>query len=127
SAKAESCRALLKAIVENRQSSWSASAEVLMSLMKTEWSGQDEWLRALLHNPTLSNFSEDATEGAAESKDESSAKAEAAKGTIGIEDVRVARDVGFSWEFQPGILASVLHRDIDKWRPVISDLVGHSH
>src|SRR5262249_29143708 len=40
SARAESYRALLKAIVENRGASWSAGVEALASLMKTEWSGQ---------------------------------------------------------------------------------------
>jgi len=127
SAQAESHRALLKAIVTNRQASWSARAEVLMSLMKTEWGGQEEWLVSLFADPTLSNIPEDEIESAVESKDESSAKTDAAKGAIAIEDVPVARDVGFSGEFKPGILASVFHRNIDKWLPVVSDLAGHSH
>jgi len=133
SARAESYRALLKAIVENRQASWSARVEVLASLMNTEWSGQEEWFISLFADPTLSALQEVEIEDAVEPKDESSARTDAAKGAIAIDDVTVARDVGFRWEFQPGVLATVLygntvfHGNADKWLPVISNLVGHNH
>src|SRR5262249_52283151 len=133
SARAESYRALLKAIVESRQSSWSARVEVLASLMNTEWSGQEEWFISLFADPTLSGFQEGEIEDASESKDKSGARTDAAKGAIAIDDVTVARDIDYRREFQNGVLATVLygntvfHGNADKWLPVISNLVGHNH
>src|SRR5262245_57921867 len=137
SARADSYRALLKAIVENRGASWSAGVEALASLMKTEWSGQEEWFISLFANPTLSAFQEGEIEDAAESKDESSegtgARTDAAKSAIATEDVEVARDIGFRREFQSGVLATVLYGNTvfrvnaAKWLPVIVSLVGNNH
>src|SRR5215813_5767580 len=81
SARAESYRALLKAIVENRQAISSARLEALTSLMNSEWSGQDEWFISLFADPTISGFQEE-VEDAAESKDESNARRDGAKGAI---------------------------------------------
>jgi hypothetical protein len=67
SARAESYRALLKGIVENRQSDLSARVEVLASLMKTEWSGQEEWFVSLFADPTLGGIQKDEIEDAATS------------------------------------------------------------
>src|SRR5262249_36528055 len=130
---AESYRSLLKAIVENRQSSWSARVEVLASLMNTEWSGQEEWFISLFADPTLSNLQEGEIEDASASKDESGARADASKGAIAVDNVTVARDVGLRREFQPGILATVLYGNTvfrgnaERWLPVVSNLVGHNH
>ncbi|HEY7181317.1 MAG TPA: HEAT repeat domain-containing protein [Blastocatellia bacterium] len=130
SAPAESYRALLKAIVENRQSSWSARAEALASLMSAEWIGQEEWFVSLFADPTLSSFREDEIESAAETKNEPNVKTDAAKDAKAAEDVEVARDIGFRWQFQPGVLATALcgntdfHGNADRWLPVISRLVG---
>src|SRR5262245_30386174 len=68
SARAESYRALLKAIVENRQAIWTARLEALGRLMDSEWSGQDEWFISLFADPTISGFHEE-IEDSAESKD----------------------------------------------------------
>jgi hypothetical protein len=139
STQAESYRALLKAIVANPQASWSARVEVLTSLLKTEWGGQEEWFASLFADPTLSNIEEDEIESAgstaesgADLKGELSEKPSAKKEAIAIEDVPVAKDVGFRWEFQPGILATVLygntilHGAADRWFPVVTNLVNHN-
>src|SRR5262249_55866589 len=132
SARAESYRSLLKAVVESRQSSWSARVEALARLMNTEWGGQEEWFISLFADPTLSNFQEDEIEGASESKDESGPTAAASKGAMARDDITVAKDIGFRWEFQSGVLATVLfgntvfHGNGERWLPVISNLVGHN-
>ncbi|HEX2487932.1 MAG TPA: HEAT repeat domain-containing protein, partial [Blastocatellia bacterium] len=127
SANAESYRALLKAIASNRHANWSARAEVLTTLMKTDWNGQEEWLVSLFADPTLSNFPAGEIEGDAESKDESRAKTGDMKGAIGIEGLQAPSDVGFGRGLKSDILATALHGNIDKWHPVANDLVGHSH
>ncbi len=133
SARADGYRTLLKAIVENRRGSWSASVEVLASLMNTEWSGQEEWFISLFANPTLSGFPDDEIEGASGSRDESSARTDAAKSATAADAVEVARDTGYSWEFQPGVLATVLYGNTvfrgnaDRLLPAIVNLVGHNH
>src|SRR5262245_11134234 len=133
SARAEGYRALLKAIVDDRRSSWSAKVEVLASLMSAEWDGQEEWFISLFADPTLSGFQEDEIEGASGPEDKSGAGRAAANGATEAEDVEVARDIGYRWEFQPGVLATVLygntvfHGNADKWLPAIGNLVGHNH
>src|SRR6266498_1475685 len=133
SALTESYRAILKAIVENRQANWNARVETLASLMNTEWSGQEEWFISLFANPTLSGFPDDEIEGASGSRDESSARTDAAKSATAADAVEVARDTGYSWEFQPGVLATVLYGNTvfrgnaDRLLPAIVNLVGHNH
>src|SRR5262249_27809526 len=50
---AEKYRALLKAIVANRQAPSEARHSSISSLVKTDWSGQEEWFVSLFSDPTL--------------------------------------------------------------------------
>ena len=131
STRAESYRALLKAIVENRQSDRSAREEVLASLMKTEWSGQEEWFVSLFADPTLGGIQKDEIEDVPTSGNESGAKAGAAKGETPRDDGEKAVDNPLL--IQDGVLATALygdtvfHENADRWLPVISNLVGHNH
>jgi hypothetical protein len=131
SARAESYRAVLKAIVQNRQSDWNARVEVLASLLKAEWSGQEEWFISLFADTTLGGIQGDEIEDAAKSGDESGAKADAAKGETPRENVEIAIDD--RWELRDGVIATalygntVLHENADRWLPVIGNLVGHDH
>jgi hypothetical protein len=115
SARTESYRALLKAIVENRQANWRARVETLASLMNTEWSGQAEWFISLFAEPTLGGFQEDEI-GDAPAAD----------------DVSAPRNTCFRREFQPGIFATALyettvpHGNADRWLSVIANLLGHN-
>jgi len=122
SARTESYRSILKAIVENRQAIWPTRMESLKSLMGSEWSGQEEWFISLFVDPTLSGFREGEISGAAKSKDESSVKADVAKGEV----VEVVGAGGAVMD-TPRILDDVLLRNPDRWIPVISNLVGHNH
>jgi HEAT repeats len=124
SARAESYRALLKAIVENRQAVWGARREAMESLMDSEWSGQREWLISLFTDPTISGLREDVVEDAAESKDESNARRDATKGAIVVDDVTIDY---IRLEPDPGIFNRVIISVSDKWLPVVSGLVGHNH
>src|SRR5262245_28401188 len=132
SARAESYRALLKAIVENRQAIWTARLEALTGLMNSEWSGQEEWFISLFADPTLSYFREDEIKGAAESKDESSARRDASEGVIVMDNITVEALAGFSLDLRHGVLDTlpyrntVLRRNADKWLPVVSNLIGHN-
>ncbi len=115
SALTESYRAILKAIVENRQANWNARVETLASLMNTEWSGQEEWFISLFADPTLGGFQED------EMGDASA-----------VNDVPAPRGFCPRREFQTGIFATALyettfsHRNMD-WRlSVIVNLLGHN-
>jgi len=123
SARAESYRALLKAIVENRQAIWIARLDALTSLMDSEWSGQDEWFISLFADPTISGFREE-VEGAAGSKDESNARRDGAKGAIGVDDGTID---DLRWESRLSILHLVVLRLTDRRLPVVSALVGHNH
>jgi HEAT repeat protein len=123
SARAESYRALLKAIVENRHAIWGARREAMESLMDSEWSGQREWLISLFADPTISGLREDVVEDAAESKDESNARRDATKGATGIDDVTIDN---LRLEPEPGIFNRVIISVSDKWLPVVSGLVGHN-
>jgi len=123
-ARAESYRALLKAIVENRQAVWGARREAMESLMDSEWSGQREWLISLFADPTISGVRRDEVEDAAESKDESNSKRDATKGAQGINDVTID-DIPL--EPEPGVYNRVIITVSDKWLPVVSGLVGHNH
>ena len=131
STRAESYRTLLKAIVENRQSDRSAREEVLVSLMKTEWNGQEEWFVSLFADPTLGGIQKDEIEDVPTSGDESGAKAGAAKGETPRDDGEKAVDNPLL--IQDGVLATALygdtvfHENADRWLPVISNLVGHNH
>jgi HEAT repeats len=131
SARAESYRALLKAIVENRQAIWNARLEALAGLMNSEWSGQDKWFTSLFADPTLSGFQEDEIKVSAESNGKSGARGDATQGSIVMENGTVATLVHRIWDHQPGVLEALLHRDTvlrrntDKWLPVIGNLVGH--
>jgi hypothetical protein len=124
SARAESYRALLKEIVENRQAVWGARREAMESLMDPEWSGQREWLISLFTDPTISGLREDVVEDAAESKDESNARRDATKGAIVVDDVTIDY---IRLEPDPGIINRVIISVSDKWLPVVSGLVGHNH
>jgi hypothetical protein len=126
SARAESYRALLKAIVEDRQAYWGTRLSALAGLMNSEWSGQGEWFISLFADPTISGFHMDEVEEAAKSKDESNAKKTATKGTTGTDDITIDVD-DLRLEFQPGVLDHVVITDTDKWLPVVSNLVGHNH
>src|SRR5262245_31553805 len=123
SARAESYRALLKAIVENRQAIWTARLEALGRLMDSEWSGQDEWFISLFADPTISGFHEE-VEDSAESKDGSTARREGAKGAIGMDDGAID---DLRLKFQPCILHLIVLSLSDRWLPVVSALVGHNH
>jgi HEAT repeats len=57
-AKVESYRAGLKAIVANRQAPADARGASLNTLMATEWSGRDEWFASLFADPSLSGLRE---------------------------------------------------------------------
>src|SRR5215813_7121115 len=124
SARAGSYRALLKAIVENRQAVWGARREAMESLMDSEWSGQREWFISLFADPTISGVREDKVEDAAELKDESNSKRDATKGATGIDDVTID---DLRLEPQPAIYNRVIISVSDKWLPVVSGLVGHNH
>src|SRR5262249_45258510 len=130
SSRADGYRALLKATVENRQAIWTARLEALAGLMNSEWSGQEEWFISLFADPTLSNFREDEIKGSAESKDVSSARRDALEGVLVMDNITVEALAGFRFDLRHGVLDtllyrnSVLHRNADKWIPVISNLVG---
>jgi HEAT repeats len=132
SARAESYRALLKAIVENRQASCPTRLEALAGLMNSEWSGQEEWFISLFADPTLGNFRENEIKGAAESKDESSVRRDSSGGVIVMDNVPAEAFAGFRFDLRHAVLDflpyrnTVLRRNADKWLPVISNLVGHN-
>jgi hypothetical protein len=115
SPRAESYRALLKAIVENRQANWNARVETLRSLMNTEWSGQEEWFISLFADPTLGGFQEDVIGGAS-----------------AVDDVPAPRDTCLRREFQPGIIATALYEttfsdgNADRRLSTIINLLGHN-
>jgi hypothetical protein len=129
SARAESYRALLKAIVENRHAYSSARREALAGLMISEWGGQEEWVISLFADPTLSGIREDEIIDAAESKNESIARRDTAQDAVADDGITVSID----WEFSPGILTTLLYGNTvfrgnpDRWLPIISNLVGHNH
>jgi HEAT repeat protein len=100
SARTESYRALLKAIVGNRQADLIARENALESLMNSEWSGQEEWFIALFADPTLSGFQGDENDFAARSPVRF--------------DTSLYRD-------------TFIRRNADRWLPVISGLVGANH
>jgi hypothetical protein len=60
SAQAERLRALLKAIVINRQAAQDERETALSSLADAEWDGQEDWVVSLLADPALSGLKEDA-------------------------------------------------------------------
>src|SRR5262245_29203671 len=108
SAQAEKYRALLKAIVANRQSPQDARLTALSGLLATEWNGQEEWVVSLFADPTLSNMRED--EGDAKTKDEQGAKIEGSH----IGEVDSEGESGF------GALSQALDLNPEKWFPVVS-------
>jgi hypothetical protein len=129
SALVESYRRLMKATVENRQTDRTARLEALTGLMNSEWSGQEEWFISLFADPTLSDFREDAIEGAAES----SASEGASGGELALTNIRVsALAASFRLDLQHGVLDTLFYRntilsgDADRWVPVISNLIGHN-
>ena len=115
SARTESYRALLKAIVENRRANWNARVETLASLMKTDWSGQEEWFISLFADPTLGGFREDEIGDAS-----------------AVDDVPTPSGACPSREFQPGIFATALyentfsHGNPDRRLSAIFNLLGHN-
>src|SRR5262245_23527243 len=115
SGRAESYRALLKAIVENRQANWNARVESIRSLMNTEWSGQEEWFISLFADPTLGGFQEDEIGGAS-----------------AADDILAPRDTCLRREFQPGIFATALYEttfsdgNADRRLAAIINLLGHN-
>ena len=115
SAQAEKYRALLKAIVANRQSPQDARLTALSGLLATEWNGQEEWVVSLFADPTLSNMRED--EGDAKTKDEQGAKIEGSH----IGEVDSEGESGF------GALSQALDLNPEKWFPVVSNLVADNH
>ncbi|MGH9766444.1 MAG: HEAT repeat domain-containing protein, partial [Blastocatellia bacterium] len=117
SPRAENYRALLKAIVANRQSPQGARPTALFSLMTTEWNGQEEWVVSLFADPTLNNLREDEEEDAAKTKDEPDPKAERA----------VEGEVNLEWATGFGNLSHALDLNSERWFPVVSNLVGHNH
>lgn len=102
SAQVEKYRALLKAIVVNRQASREARYTALSSLTKTEWDGQEEWVISLFADLALSNFVEDGGENNSGSKDELIVKARTFD-----------------------VLAPLMHENPERWLPVIGALLGH--
>jgi hypothetical protein len=115
SARTESYRAILKAIVENRRANWNARVETLASLMNTEWGGQEEWFISLFADPTLGGFQEDEIGGAS-----------------AADDAPSPRDTCPRREFQPGIIATALYettfsqRTMDRRLSAIVNLLGHN-
>src|SRR5262245_24107064 len=115
SALTESYRAILKAIVENRQANWNTRVETLASLMNTEWSGQEEWFISLFADPTLGGFQEDEMGGAS-----------------AVNDAPAPRGFCPRREFQHGILATALYettfsnRNMDRGLSVTVNLLGHN-
>jgi HEAT repeat protein len=71
SGQVEKFRALLKAIVVNRQTPYEARQTALSSLTKTEWEGQENWVVSLFTETSLNKPGEDEGEGASGSRDES--------------------------------------------------------
>ncbi len=111
-ALAEKYRAILKAIVVNRQSPRIARQTALSSLMEAEWGGQEEWFVSLFADPTLANLSED------KGKDDDKPNGDQ-DGRVG----RVVYDEGWSiFSVLPALDANA-----ERWLPVISNLVGHHH
>ncbi|HEY6400387.1 MAG TPA: HEAT repeat domain-containing protein, partial [Blastocatellia bacterium] len=102
SAQTEKYRALLKAIVVNRQSPQDARQTALLNLAGAEWNGQEDWVVSLFADPTLSGLKEGA------GSEEKSKNAD-----IGV-DIGVSLNILF-------ILPAV---DPERWFPVISALVG---
>src|SRR5262245_42172128 len=115
SALTESYRAILKAIVENRQANWNTRVETLASLMNTEWSGQEEWFISLFADPTLGGFQEDEMGGAS-----------------AVNDAPAPRGFCPRRELQHGILATALYettfsnRNMDRGLSVTVNLLGHN-
>jgi hypothetical protein len=113
SAQVEKYRAILKAIVVNRQSPQDARRTALLSLADADWNGQEDWVVSLFADPALSGLKEDAVPSDAGSKDASEEKSGKAEREADIEDA-------------PNILSYLLETYPERWFPVISALVGHN-
>jgi hypothetical protein len=113
SAQVEKYRALLKAIVVNRQSPHEARQTALSSLVSTEWNRQEDWVISLFADPTLGGWEKVADENDGGSKGESEKKSEKEAREVYIEET-------------PNVLSSLLGVNLEKWLPVISNLVGHN-
>src|SRR5262245_2134451 len=110
SAQIEKYRALLKAIVVNRQAPDEARQTGLSSLVRTEWDGQEAWVISLFTDPTLGGIKEGANDG--ESKDV-------------LEDEAKNAEREAYKEEALNTLYSLLETNSERWLPFISDLVGH--
>jgi HEAT repeats len=118
SAQVERLRASLKAIVVNRQKLQDARQTALISLMATEWNGQEEWVVSLFADPTLNDLPEDD----ANTKDEPGSIAK-----ITEPEIPVITKVTSFLSPGSGILFQTLDLSSEKWFTVVSDLVGHNH
>ena len=134
SARAESYRAHLKAIVANRRANYAARREAVSSLTSDEWSGQEEWFVSLFSDPTLSGLREESgaaaeSEQAANVKSDGAVELATAPGHDGIAFVSpraaVLSDKNLELS-QNSILATALESDVGRRLPVVSALVGHN-
>ncbi|HEX5084424.1 MAG TPA: HEAT repeat domain-containing protein, partial [Blastocatellia bacterium] len=108
SSQVEKYRALLKAIVVNRQVPLEARHFALASLAGTDWDGQQDWIVSLFADPSLTDLTEDVG-----SKDASDKKSE-------------KDELELYPEGSTKVLSALLGRNSEKWVPVISNLVGHN-
>jgi hypothetical protein len=109
SAQAEKYRALLKAIVVNVRTSQYGRLVALSSLADAEWNGQEDWVVSLFADPAVS--------GLAMSGLQNNAGASVSKAAAG----------DISEEAAPNILGVLLGRNLERWCPVIINLIGHQN
>ncbi len=152
STQVEKYRALLKAIVANRQSPHDARWESLESLLKGDWNGQEEWFVSLFSDPTLTGTSDDegkppTTDAAPLDNPKAQVDRSSQTETLVLRQLRrkVLNDIELEAldkaiqlinlrngdipndsYFNQSSVYVALEEDADKWLPIVGKLIGHN-
>jgi hypothetical protein len=121
SAQVEKYREQLKAIVTNLKFPHQASQTALSSLAQTEWKGQEDWVISLFADPKLGGLKVNAGENDGGSKVESVVMTDKLREIV----ENVSKTISSFRD--ENILSSLMRKNVKRWLPVISNLVGHTH
>jgi hypothetical protein len=117
-AKAEERRAILKAMVANRQLLADTRGTALITLMATKWSGREEWFVSLFSDPSLSGLPEE---------EENSPDGKNALGANAITEFYETFDINEPYSQPPSNLFSAAMKDSEELIPTVSSLIGHAN